>query len=171
MAAALYAVGLSHLVDQLDIDSNWAQRLSGGEQQRLGFARVLLTRPDIVFLDEATSALDEPSESELYRLLREAEWHPTIVSVGHHRSLKRFHEAVVDLSPGKIAGRGAIGATGRADERRPKRRGRYAPSPVRASPKLDALRELGVEPHPVAFERSDEAAALETRYADVAAGA
>jgi len=102
MAAALYAVGLSHLVDQLDIDGNWAQRLSGGEQQRLGFARVLLTRPDIVFLDEATSALDEPSESELYRLLREAEWHPTIVSVGHHRSLKRFHEAVVDLSPGKI---------------------------------------------------------------------
>jgi putative ATP-binding cassette transporter len=102
MATALRDVGLAHLVDQLDIDGNWAQRLSGGEQQRLGFARVLLGRPDIVFLDEATSALDEASESVLYRMLREAEWHPTIVSVGHHRSLQHFHDAVIDLSP-KVA--------------------------------------------------------------------
>ncbi|HXP02954.1 MAG TPA: lysine--tRNA ligase [Stellaceae bacterium] len=36
--------------------------------------------------------------------------------------------------------------------------------------KLDALRELGVEPYPVAFDRSDEAAALEARYADLPAG-
>jgi lysyl-tRNA synthetase class 2 len=36
--------------------------------------------------------------------------------------------------------------------------------------KLDALREMGVEPYPVAFERSDEAAGLEARYADVPAG-
>jgi putative ATP-binding cassette transporter len=103
MANALREVGLAHLIDQLEVDSNWAQRLSGGEQQRLGFARVLLTRPDIVFLDEATSALDEASESVLYRLIREAEWRPTIVSVGHHRSLKHFHESFVDLSPSKIA--------------------------------------------------------------------
>ena len=86
------------LVDQLDVDGNWAQRLSGGEQQRVGFARVLLVRPDIVFLDEATSALDEVAEAMLYRLLREAEWEPTIVSVGHHGTLKRFHEAVIDLA-------------------------------------------------------------------------
>jgi vitamin B12/bleomycin/antimicrobial peptide transport system ATP-binding/permease protein len=97
LEAALHAVGLSYLVDQLDEEGNWTQRLSGGEQQRLGFARVLLVRPDIVFLDEATSALDEAAETALYRLLREAEWHPTIVSVGHHGTLKRFHEAVVDL--------------------------------------------------------------------------
>jgi lysyl-tRNA synthetase class 2 len=37
--------------------------------------------------------------------------------------------------------------------------------------KLDALRELGVDPYPVAFPRSDEAAALEARYAELAAGA
>ena len=93
----LHAVGLAYLVDQLDDDGNWAQRLSGGEQQRLGFARVLLVRPEIVFLDEATSALDEAAEAALYRLLREADWQPTIVSVGHHGTLKRFHETVVDL--------------------------------------------------------------------------
>jgi putative ATP-binding cassette transporter len=97
LEAALHAVGLGYLVEQLDEDGNWALRLSGGEQQRLGFARVLLVRPDIVFLDEATSALDEAAEASLYRLLREAEWHPTIVSVGHHATLKRFHDAVFDL--------------------------------------------------------------------------
>ncbi len=73
--------------------------LSGGEQQRVALARVLLVRPDIVFLDEATSALDEVAEAALYRLLREAEWQPTIVSVGHHGTLKRFHETVIDLGP------------------------------------------------------------------------
>jgi vitamin B12/bleomycin/antimicrobial peptide transport system ATP-binding/permease protein len=98
LETALRAVGLPYLVGQLDVDGNWGQRLSGGEQQRLGFARVLLARPEIVFLDEATSALDEAAEAALYRLLREAEWRPTIVSVGHHGTLKRFHEAVVDLA-------------------------------------------------------------------------
>jgi putative ATP-binding cassette transporter len=102
MAEALRAVGLAHFVEHLDEDSNWAQRLSGGEQQRLGFARVLLMRPEIVFLDEATSALDEASETALYHMLREAEWRPTIVSVGHHSSLKRFHNEVVDLGQGKM---------------------------------------------------------------------
>ena len=97
LEAALTAVGLTHLVDRLDEEGIWAQRLSGGEQQRVGFARVLLVRPDIVFLDEATSALDEAAEAALYRLLRDAEWQPTIVSVGHHGTLKRFHEVVVDL--------------------------------------------------------------------------
>jgi vitamin B12/bleomycin/antimicrobial peptide transport system ATP-binding/permease protein len=102
LEAALRAVGLSYLIDQLDVDGNWAQRLSGGEQQRVGFARVLLVRPEIVFLDEATSALDEPAEAALYRLLREAEWRPTIVSVGHHGTLKRFHEAIVDLGHQRV---------------------------------------------------------------------
>ena len=103
MAAALRTVGLGHFVEHLDEDSNWAQRLSGGEQQRLGFARVLLMKPAIVFLDEATSALDEPGEAALYRLLRDAEWKPTIVSVGHHSTLTRFHESVVDLGRNKVS--------------------------------------------------------------------
>src|SRR5262249_58705936 len=99
LVEALRAVGLPQLVDQLDEEANWAQRLSIGEQQRLAFARVLLVRPEIVFLDEATSALDETAEMALYRLVREASWRPTIVSVGHHGTLRRFHDTIVDLSP------------------------------------------------------------------------
>ncbi|MBV8507325.1 MAG: ABC transporter ATP-binding protein/permease [Alphaproteobacteria bacterium] len=108
LAEALRAVGLSHLIDRLGEEANWAQRLSIGEQQRLAFARVLLARPDIVFLDEATSALDEAAEISLYRLLREAPWRPTIVSVGHHGTLRRFHDAVVDLARSPIS-RAAVG--------------------------------------------------------------
>ena len=60
-------------------------------------------RPDVVFLDEATSALDEAAESALYRLLREAEWGPTVVSVGHHGTLRRFHETVIDLGRHRVS--------------------------------------------------------------------
>jgi putative ATP-binding cassette transporter len=95
---ALRAVGLPQLGERLDEEGNWAQRLSIGEQQRVAFARVLLARPEIVFLDEATSALDEAAEMSLYRLLREAPWRPTIVSIGHHGTLERFHDTVVDLA-------------------------------------------------------------------------
>ena len=108
LAEALRTVGLPELVDRLEEEANWAQRLSIGEQQRLAFARVLLARPEIVFLDEATSALDEAAEVSLYRLLREAPWKPTIVSVGHHGTLRRFHDAVVDLARSPVS-RAAIG--------------------------------------------------------------
>jgi len=108
LVEALRAVGLPQLADRLDEEQNWAQRLSIGEQQRVAFARVLLARPEIVFLDEATSALDEAAEMSLYRLLREAPWRPTIVSVGHHGTLRRFHETVVDLTPSPVS-RAAVG--------------------------------------------------------------
>jgi putative ATP-binding cassette transporter len=108
LAEALRMVGLPQLIDRLDEEANWAQRLSIGEQQRLSFARVLLARPEIVFLDEATSALDEAAEISLYRLLREAPWRPTVVSVGHHGTLRRFHDAVVDLARSPVS-RAAVG--------------------------------------------------------------
>ncbi len=103
LVEALRAVGLSQLVERLTEEGNWAQKLSIGEQQRLAFARVLLVRPEIVFLDEATSALDEAAEATLYRLLRSAPWHPTIVSVGHHGTLRRFHETILDLAEPSVS--------------------------------------------------------------------
>ena len=81
-------VGLDYLAPDLDKVDNWAQRLSGGEQERLAFARVLLAQPAIIFLDEATAALDEESEATLYGMLRDLPWHPTIISVGHRSTLR-----------------------------------------------------------------------------------
>jgi vitamin B12/bleomycin/antimicrobial peptide transport system ATP-binding/permease protein len=98
LISALTAVGLGALVDELDSVQDWSQRLSPGEQQRIAFARILLSEPVVIFLDESTSALDEQSEAELYGLLRSASWRPTIVSVGHRTTLRSFHDQVVDVT-------------------------------------------------------------------------
>jgi vitamin B12/bleomycin/antimicrobial peptide transport system ATP-binding/permease protein len=100
---ALEAVGLGGLTGELDTVDNWTQRLSLGEQQRLAVARVLLAEPETVFLDEATSALDEAGEALLYRLLREAPWHPALVSVGHRSTLRGIHDRTFDLGTARPA--------------------------------------------------------------------
>src|SRR5215469_6088011 len=95
----LKTVGLAHLVPDLDKDDMWAQRLSGGEQQRLAFARILLADPAVIFLDEATASLDEAGQKMLYQLLRDLPSQPTIISVGHRATLPQFHDRVFELAP------------------------------------------------------------------------
>ncbi|MFC5061697.1 ABC transporter ATP-binding protein/permease [Actinomycetospora atypica] len=87
----LREVALGHLVDRLDEEEVWWRTLSPGEQQRLGFARLVLTRPDVVFLDEATAALDEGLEHDLYSFVRRELPDLVLVSVGHRSSLETFH--------------------------------------------------------------------------------
>ena len=89
--AALVDCGLGHLADDLDREENWAQLLSGGEQQRLAVARALINRPDWLFLDEATAALPDDAQSQLYALLKERLPATTLVSIGHRADLERFH--------------------------------------------------------------------------------
>jgi vitamin B12/bleomycin/antimicrobial peptide transport system ATP-binding/permease protein len=88
---ALRAVQLGHLADRLDVESDWSKTLSPGEQQRLAFGGILLSRPSLVFLDETTSALDEGMEHAIYELVRERLPECTIVSVGHRSTLERLH--------------------------------------------------------------------------------
>jgi len=88
---ALRAVGLTQLADDLAREENWAQLLSGGEQQRLAFARALLNRPDWLFMDEATAALPDEDQAALYRLLAQKLPATTLVSIGHRASLAEFH--------------------------------------------------------------------------------
>jgi putative ATP-binding cassette transporter len=100
---ALRAVGLEHLANDLERSENWAQVLSGGEQQRLAFARALLNRPDWLFLDEATSSLPEDAQDALYRLLKERLKGTTIVSIGHRASLAQHHDARLTWSGNSLA--------------------------------------------------------------------
>jgi putative ATP-binding cassette transporter len=97
VAKALKQVGLGHLVDRLDEEAPWDQTLSGGEKQRLAFARILLHRPDIIVLDEATSALDPDSQDKLMELLTKELNATTIVSVGHRPELEAFHNRKITL--------------------------------------------------------------------------
>jgi putative ATP-binding cassette transporter len=92
LKAALSAVGLPQLAADLERSENWAQVLSGGEQQRLAFARALLSQPDWLFLDEATSSLPEDAQEALYRLLKQKLPRTTLVSIGHRSSLAAFHQ-------------------------------------------------------------------------------
>jgi len=87
----LQDVGLGHVVERLDEDTHWENVLSGGEKQRLAFARIFLHRPDIIVMDEATSALDPQSQECLMRLLMESLPDATVVSVGHRPELEKFH--------------------------------------------------------------------------------
>jgi putative ATP-binding cassette transporter len=102
VASALGAVGLGHLAGNLERSENWAQVLSGGEQQRLAFARALLTKPDWLFLDEATASLPEQDQDRLYRLLKERLPGATLVSIGHRDSLARHHSKGLAWDSGQL---------------------------------------------------------------------
>lgn len=89
--------GLSALAGRLDEEAHWAQQLSGGEQQRIAFARALLQKPDWLFMDEATASLDEASEARIYTLLREQLPDTTVVSIGHRSTLIPLHQRHITL--------------------------------------------------------------------------
>jgi putative ATP-binding cassette transporter len=108
VAEALALCGLDSLVGRLDEESNWAQMLSPGEQQRIAFARAILIRPGWLFLDEATSALDEASEDRLYRLLRQRLPETTVVSIAHRPSLVRHHDRRLEIEPDVERGVGRL---------------------------------------------------------------
>jgi vitamin B12/bleomycin/antimicrobial peptide transport system ATP-binding/permease protein len=88
----LVKVMLPHLVDLLDEERDWIKVLSPGEQQRVAFARVLLTKPKAVFVDEATSAMDEGLELTMYQLLRNELPDTILVSVSHRSTVEPYHQ-------------------------------------------------------------------------------
>ncbi len=110
MLQVLRDVGLPLLCDRLEYDDNWPMRLSMGEQQRLGFARAILAKPDWIFLDEATASVDPEAEAELYGILKARLPDATLVSIAHRTSVAAFHERRLTLS--RTAGEsGALAAS------------------------------------------------------------
>jgi putative ATP-binding cassette transporter len=93
--AQVHLAELPARVGGWDVELDWADVLSLGEQQLLACARVLLTQPQYVMLDEATSALDVKNEEHVYRLLQAAEI--TYISVGHRPSVLQYHQHVLEL--------------------------------------------------------------------------
>ena len=98
MISMLQECGLAHLAHRLDDDVNWSLVLSGGEQQRLAFARLLLKRPDIVIMDEPTSALDELSQTKMMELIRSRLRDSTVIHVAHRPGLDPYHDRDIHLT-------------------------------------------------------------------------
>jgi len=96
----LVKVALSHLAIRLNELRDWGKTLSVGEQQRIAFARILLSRPRAVFLDESTSAMDEGLELMLYELIRAALPATILVSVSHRATVEQFHARQLELVGG-----------------------------------------------------------------------
>ncbi|MHA7652599.1 ABC transporter ATP-binding protein/permease [Mycobacterium sp. ML4] len=93
----LTKVALAPLITRLDEIRDWAKVLSPGEQQRVAFARILLTKPKAVFLDESTSALDPGLEYALYQLVRTELPNTILISVSHRPAVEQHHEQHLEL--------------------------------------------------------------------------
>ena len=93
LQAALTDALLPQLASRLDDIEAWGQMLSGGEQQRLAIARVLLKKPQWIFADEATSALDVEAENTLYKRLLAGVLFAkgAIISIAHRPNVAAFH--------------------------------------------------------------------------------
>ncbi|MGV1958490.1 ABC transporter ATP-binding protein/permease [Agrobacterium sp. 22-214-1] len=94
---ALDKVGLGHLKDKVEEEAPWDETLSGGEKQRLTFARLLLNDPDIIVMDEATAALDEKSQDRMMQTVIDELPDATIISVAHRAELEAFHSRKITL--------------------------------------------------------------------------
>lgn len=94
---ALHLVGLDKIKNQLSLETDWTTRLSGGEQQRLIFARLLLNKPELILLDETTSALDEQNAVNMLQLLKYHLPHTGIALVTHQRFTHVIADNVISL--------------------------------------------------------------------------
>ena len=101
LKTALQDALLPALAERLGERDNWTQKLSGGEQQRLAIARVLLKQPAWVLADEATSALDVPAEQALYTRLKAMTERAggALLSIAHRPSVAAVHQRRWQLVP------------------------------------------------------------------------
>jgi putative ATP-binding cassette transporter len=89
--------GLEHLNGRLDDTDQWGSLLSGGEQQRLAFARVLVQPPEILIMDEPTASLDELSQFKLMEYMRDQLGSTMVLHAGHRPGLEHFHNREIQL--------------------------------------------------------------------------
>ena len=96
-----YVLGLVGLKEKL---KRYPPELSGGEQQRVGLARALVNKPDLIIADEPTGNVDPSMSIEIMELLNEINKRgTTVVMVTHEHSLvKRFGHRVIEIDSGEV---------------------------------------------------------------------
>ncbi|MBN6065793.1 ABC transporter ATP-binding protein/permease [Aggregatibacter actinomycetemcomitans] len=86
----LLDVGLAHLAPDLTEERDWAHILSGGEQQRIAFARALIQQPQLIFFDETANQLDTVSALHLFSLLKTRLPRAIVIGITHQNELTPF---------------------------------------------------------------------------------
>ncbi|KAL4420506.1 hypothetical protein ABPG75_010162 [Micractinium tetrahymenae] len=106
-AACIHETIMSRFPQQYDtVVGERGLRLSGGEKQRVAFARAILKNPPILILDEATSALDSITEKRIQASLAERRSDRTVVIVAHRLSTIMDADVIIVLKEGQIVERG-----------------------------------------------------------------
>ncbi len=111
--SALQAAHLGTLIQELPegIDTSLGKlkdSLSGGQMQRLGLARAIYSKPNLLVMDEATSALDAESESEIQKTLEEMRGRVTVVVIAHRLNTIQHADKVILLEDGKVTDSGTF---------------------------------------------------------------
>jgi putative ATP-binding cassette transporter len=96
---ALGRAGLERWADHLEESAPWDQNLSLADQQRLGFARLLLHAPAWVVLHDAASALDVDAERDMLRLIGEAHPGAAVLIVGRRPGLEEQVDRLIEITP------------------------------------------------------------------------
>jgi ABC-type multidrug transport system fused ATPase/permease subunit len=78
-------------------------KISGGEKQRVGIARALISKPKLLILDEATSSLDGETEAEIAMSIQSIKGDVTIVMIAHRLSTVRNADQVLYLDKGRVS--------------------------------------------------------------------
>jgi len=95
----LHQVGLDHLAGRINEEAEWGSMLSGGEQQRVAFARAILRDPAILMLDDSTSNLDGDATKQMYQALGRNLPETMIISLARTDALRTLHRNLVALQP------------------------------------------------------------------------
>ena len=75
---------------------------SGGQVQRIVFARALYKDPNVIFFDEATNGLDEKNEKNIFKLLLKLKDKKTLFISSHNQELLNICDYILELKTGKI---------------------------------------------------------------------
>ena len=113
MLDALREVQLSHLVENLEegLDTEIGEKgtcLSGGEKQRLAFARLWFENPELVVLDEATSAMDNLTEENVMKSVMQKMKDKTVIAIAHRLNSIAGFDRIILFREGKIVGQGTF---------------------------------------------------------------
>ena len=94
---------INNLPDKIHTNiGDMGSKLSGGQKKRIGIARALYKRPEVLIFDEATNGLDKETEQKILSMIYSLGSKMTIIMITHNIEILREAKSVFKLSDGKL---------------------------------------------------------------------